>query len=406
MIRLIALVHLAAWSAFSRPMRTALMVATLAGGAAGVTLTAGVLQGYARAMEALTFGAYSRSLVITENSFVEDRFGPPRLSDIAHIREALGDQVEAHAAWRRSSGDVRVGRNQAALQIYGVTGAFHHEADLPIVQGRALTAEETRSALRVCMLGPGAYRLLFPGGEAAESIRINGVNCEVTGVFGEPRSQLAERYRNAVIAPFTSAARYFETPDRFGFQPGAHEAERLTIVLLRGVTREAALIDADRALRRAHGASQANVSPFLFADPAAPAEALARQRDLIARLLVSIAIVSVLVAVTGYAAASMAAIEMQKRDIALMMMSGASGRSILLQVLMEGVILGMAGGLAGLTVVAGVALLAQAVFNFPFQLDGAIVLLVLAGGALTGLVASLGPARRAAAGSPALNARA
>ncbi|GGH06070.1 hypothetical protein GCM10007420_23170 [Glycocaulis albus] len=406
MMRLVALVHLAFWSAFSRPMRTALMIATLAGGAAGVTLTAGVLQGYARAMEALTFGAYSRSLVITENSFVEDRFGPPRLSDITHIREALGERVEAHAAWRRSGGDVRVGRYQASLQVYGVTGAFQHEADMPVARGRTLTDGETRSALRLCMLGPGAYRLLFPDGGDAESIRINGVNCEVVGVFGEPRSQLAERYRNAVIAPFTATARYFETPDRFGFQPGAHEAERLTIVLLRGVNRDAALIDADRALRRAHGASQANVSPFLFADPAAPAEALARQRDLIARLLISIAIVSVLVAVTGYAAASMAAVEMQRRDIALMMMSGASGRSILGQVLAEGIILGIAGGVTGIIIVGAAAILARTVFDFPFQLDGTVIALVLAGGALTGLVASLGPARRAAAGSPALNARA
>lgn len=406
MMRLIALIHLAVWSAFSRPMRTALMVATLAGGAAGVTLTAGVLQGYARAMEALTFGAYSRSLVISENSFVEDRFGPPRLTDIGHIREALGERVEAHAAWRRAGGDVRVGRYQAALQVYGVTGAYEHEADMPVVQGRALTADETRGTQRLCMLGPGAYRLLFPGGGDAGSIRINGVNCEVVGVFGEPRSQLAERYRNAIIAPFTATARYFETPDRFGFQPGAHEAERLTIVLFHGTDREAALIDADRALRRAHGASQSNVSPFLYADPAAPAEALARQRDLIARLLIAIALVSVMVAVTGYAAASMAAVEMQKRDIALMMMSGATGRTILAQVLLEGVILGMVGGVAGLAVVAGAAVLAQTVFSFPFRLDAHIAVLVLAGGALTGLLASLGPARRAAAGSPALNARA
>ncbi|MCC5996464.1 MAG: ABC transporter permease [Oceanicaulis sp.] len=406
MMRFIALVHLALWSAFSRPMRAALMCATLAGGAAGVTLTAGVLQGYARAMEALTFGAYARSLVISENSFVEDRFGPPRLADIGHIREALGEEVEAHAAWRRSAGDVRSGRHQAALQVYGVTGAFHHEADMPVAQGRALTAEETGSAQRVCMLGPGAYRMLFPDGGEAQSIRINGVSCAVTGVFGEPRSQLAERYRSAVLTPFTAAARYFETPDQFGFQTLAHETERLTIVLRHGADREAALISADRALRRAHGASQANISPFVYADPAAPAEALARQRDLIARLLISIALVSVAVAVTGYAAASMAAVEMQKRDIALMMMSGATGRTIMVQVLLEGAILGMVGGVAGIAAVAGIAVLAQTLVGFPFVLDGRIAALVLAGGALTGLAASLGPARRAAAGSPALNARA
>lgn len=407
MMRLLALVHLALWSAFSRPMRAALMIATLAGGAAGVTLTAGVLSGYARAMEAMTFGAYARSLVISEDRRIEDRFGPPRLSDIGHIREALDDRVEATAAWRVSMGDVRSGREQASLQVFGVVGEFGYEADMPLVQGRALTAAETASAERLCMMGPAAFRMLFPdGAQDGASVRINGVNCALVGVFGEPRSQLAERYRNAIVTPFTAAARYFESPDSFSFQTHPHEVERLTIVLTPGADRDAALIDADRALRRAHGASQANISPFTYADPAAPAEALARQRDLIARLLMSIALVSVAVAVTGYAAASMAAVDMQKRDIALMMMSGASARSILAQVLLEGVILGLGGGAAGIVLVGGVTALAQAVVNFPFELDAGVAILVLVGGAATGLLASMGPARRAASGSPALNARA
>ncbi len=405
-MRLLTLLQLAVWSAFSRPMRTALMIATLAGGAAGVTLTAGVLQGYATAMEALTFGAYSRSLVISENAFVEDRFGPPRLSDVENIREALGQRVEGHAAWRRARSDVRAGRHQATLQVHGVIGSFEHEVDMLLSQGRSFSASETASALRICMLGPGASRMLFPDGEEPETIRINGVNCSVIGVFGEPQSQLAERYRNAIIAPFGAVARYFELPDRSGMQPAPHEAERLTVILHRGVDRNEALVDADRALRRAHGSSQANVAPFVYADPAAPAQALARQRDLIARLLVSIAIVSVLVAVTGYAAASMAAVEMQKREIALMMMSGATGRSILGQVLLEGLILGVAGGGVGVAVVAGVALIAGRVTAFPFELSGTVAAMVLIAGAMTGLLASLGPARRAAAGSPALNARA
>lgn len=405
MLRLLALLHLAFWSAFSRPMRTTLMVATLAGGSAGVTLTAGVLQGYSIAMEALTFGAYSRSLVVSENTFVQDRFGPPRLSDIGHIREALGDHVQAHAAWRRSRADVRAGGRQAALQLYGVTGAFHHEADLPVTQGRALSQAQTQSAQRVCMLGPGARRLLFPEDSPAETVRINGVNCTVVAVLGNPQSQLAERYRNAIIAPFAATARYFETPDSFELQPAPHEAERLTIILRRGVDRQGALVKADRALRRSHGASQANIAPFVYADPAAPAEALARQRSLIARLLAAIASVSVVVAITGYAAAAMAAVEMQKREIALMMMSGATGRGILVQVLLEGLILGAMGGALGLACVSGVALLAQTVTAIPFALNLQVAGLIVLAGAATGLSASFIPARRAASGSPALNAR-
>lgn len=405
MRRLILLLRLALWSAFARPARASLLIATLAGGAAGVALTAGVLSGYARAMEALSFGAYARALVISENRFVGDRFGPPRLADIARIREALGAEIEAVSAWRTGFADVRAGREQASLPIWGVRGAYAQEADMPILEGRGLTAQETESASRLCLLGAGAKTALF-GGEGAVGgrVRINGVSCEVVGVFGEARSQTAERYRQAIVTPFTAAARYFEAPDSF-LASGPGDIARLTVVLRRGADRQAALIAADRALRRAHGASLAEAPPFDYADPAAPSRALAQQRDLVGRLLLALAAVSIAVAVTGYAAATVAAVDMRRREIALQMMSGATGRSILGQVLAEGMVFGALGSAAGLALVAGGAVLAQTLVRFPFALSPEIAALTLAGGLLTGLLASLWPAARAASGSPALASR-
>jgi putative ABC transport system permease protein len=403
--RILAILRLAAWSAFSRPARALLLVATLGGGAAGVALTAGVLQGYAKEMERMSFGAYARSLVISENRFVDDRYGPPRLSDMPRVREALGADIEAVAAWRRALGDARVGVEQASLPVFGVRGDYQREADMPLVAGRALTVEETESAQRLCLLGAGAKAQLFSDAEAVgRRVRINGVSCEVIGVFGEANAQTAERYRPAILTPFIAAARYFE----FGglnFQAGPEDLERLTVVLRPGIDRDNALIAADRALRRAHGAAVSEVDPFVYADPAAPARSLARQRDLISRLLFAIAAVSVAVAVTGYAAATVAAVDMRRRDISLQMMSGATGRSILAQVLTEGLIFGALGALAGLSLVALGAGLSQAFIRFPFSLSPEVAVQVLLGGVIIGLLASLWPARRAASGSPALSSK-
>ena len=400
--RALAIIRLALWSAFSRPARAALLVATLGGGAAGVALSAGVLDGYAREMERMSFGAYARSLVISENRFIEDRFGPPRLSDMARIRDALAGDIEAMAAWRRALGDVRAGSEQASLPVFGVRGDYRREADMPIVEGRALTEDETETAERVCLLGAGAKAQLFGDQDAAgRRIRINGVSCDVVGVFGEAEAQTAERYRPGVIAPFVAAARYFESGG-IGFQTGPEDLDRLTVVLRAGVDRDEALMAADRTLRRAHGAAVAEVDPFVYADPAAPARALARQRDLVGRLLLAIAAVSALVAVTGYAAATIAAVDMRRRDIALQMMSGATPRSILCQVLAEGLIFGALGAAAGLAAVIAGAGLAQSVIRFPFEVSAPVAGLTLAGGVLTGVLASLWPARRAASGSPAL----
>ena len=185
MNRVIAILGLALWSAFSRSARAVLLIATLSGGAAGVALTAGVLEGYARQMERLTFGAYARSLVISENAFVPDRFGPPRRSDIARLRDVIGSDIEATAAWRHAFADVRANTEQASLPILGVDGDYRREADMPIVSGRALTVEETRTAQRLCMLGAGAAAMLFPNDAAVGArLRISGVSCEVVVVFG------------------------------------------------------------------------------------------------------------------------------------------------------------------------------------------------------------------------------
>lgn len=405
MNRLLAVLRLALWAAFSKPSRAALLIATLGGGAAGVAVAAGVMSGYAREMERMTFGAYARSLVITENAFLDDRFGPPRLADIPRLQEALGDSVEAWAAWRSATGDVRYGREQANLPVRGVLGDYQREADMPLEAGRVLTLAETQGADRLCMLGAGAARQLFGNDPAVgEAIRINGISCDVVGVFAEAENQLAERYRQSVFAPFTAAARYFENAEAFG-AVGPNEVSQLTIVLTPETRRRAALMTADQTLRRSHGVPQAQVSPFEYADPAAPTRALERQRDLIARLLITIAAVTVAVALTGYAAAANAAVDMRRREIALQMMSGATGRLITAQVLIEGLIIGLAASVAGSALVMAGAGLAQTLARFPFELNPGVIALTFAAGALTGLIASLPPARRAAAGSPALSAR-
>ena len=126
---------------------------------------------------------------------------------------------------------------------------------------------------------------------------------------------------------------------------------------------------------------------------------------MIARLLAAIASVSAAVAAMGYAAATFAAVDMRRRDIALQMMSGATGRSILAQVLTEGLIFGALGAALGLAIVGLGATLAQSLVRFPFAFSPEVALVTLAGGLATGALASVWPAWRAASGSPALTSR-
>jgi putative ABC transport system permease protein len=111
-MRLVQNIALALGVICARPARSALMALTLGAGAGAATLVAAVLGGYGAQMERMVFGAYARSLVITENRLVPDRFGAPRRSDLDRLLEDLGVPVDGAAAWRNDRAEVRSERER------------------------------------------------------------------------------------------------------------------------------------------------------------------------------------------------------------------------------------------------------------------------------------------------------
>lgn len=391
---------LAVWGIASRPLRSVLMALTLGAGAGAVALAAAILAGYGAQIERMAFGAYARSLVITENWSAPNRYGPPRLSDLTRLEEEFEGRMQASAAWRYSRVDALAGAERAEIFVYGAMGDYRREADMPLVSGRLLTAEEMSGAERVCLIGDQAARTLWPRtpDPVGQSVRLNGIACEIVGVFGPAETQTADRYSEAVIAPFMAAARYFQSQSRLG----PNEADQLTLVLRdRSMTRQGR-VDADRVMRRAHGAPLSQAPPFRYADPAAPARAMERQRDLLSRLLISIASISMAAAIVGYGAATLAAADMRRRDIALQMACGAYGSDILAQFLLESLLLGLAGAVIGGVLAIAVGLTVSSVWGLPVAFDPLVAALALAAGLGAGLLAGLAPARRAAGAPPAM----
>lgn len=393
----------AAWGLASRPGRTAATIVALAIAVATVALVAGVLGGFERQIEQLSFGAYGRALVIRENFFIEDRHGPPRLSDIDRLREAL-PRVESVAAWRVIYGaDVVAGRERLQLEIYGVQGDYEREASAEIAAGRGLTVDETQGAGRICLMGDGAAARLFPGGEALhESIRINGISCRVVGVMGVPGNRMAERYANAIITPFATAARYF-SDDTF---MAPDEATQITLILSEARFLDRSQYRADRILRRRYGSPMSEASPFMYSDPAASVRSLRQQRSLVARLLIVVAGVALISGLIGYGSAVAAAAAERKREVALRRTLGATQANIITQFLTENAIIGIFGGALGSVIAIGVGAAASSVWGWPIRFEPWVFSLSAALGLVCGLVFGVIPARRAAASPPAGAARA
>ncbi|MEQ8434840.1 MAG: ABC transporter permease [Oceanicaulis sp.] len=405
-MRLTDTLALAVWSLGSRPVRSALLVLTLAAGVAAVSLAAAVTNGYARELERIAFGAYARSLVITENWASQDRFGPPRVNDLEDLREALGDQIEGAAVWREDIAGARGEREISEVRVYGVTGDYRFEAAMALAAGRHLTREELDGAEPLCLLGDRAARDLFPehAPEAlpGRTVRLAGVPCEIAGVFKAPDTRTADLYSEAVIAPFLAAGRYFQR----GTSLAPNEASRLTVILRDRDLVHAARTAADRTLRRAHGAPLSGPAPFRYADPAAGARAMERQGRLLSRLLYAVAVITLAASVIGYAAATHSSIDMRRRDIALQMACGAAAGDVSLQILGESLLLGCLGAVLGASLAALAAPVSQSVLGAPAVFDVGVAAAALGVGMGAGALAGLWPARRAAAAPPAAAMRA
>ncbi|MGP1276460.1 MAG: ABC transporter permease [Caulobacterales bacterium] len=398
------LVSLALLALRARPLRALLMALTLGAGTAAVSLAAAVLTGYSEQIERLAFGAYARSLVVTENWASPQRSGPPTTADITRIRETLGARIEGVAAWRMTMSDVRYGAEAREMFLYGVSGDYRFELDTPMAEGRLFTAEELEGASRVCLLGAAAARDLYRAERTriGRQVRVNGIGCEVIGIFETPQVRTADRYDEAVIVPFLASMRYYEAG---ATRLAPNEADQVTVVLRDRRMLRPSVSDADRVLRRARGSPISQPPPFRFSDASAPAQAVQRQRASAGALLVVVAVISLLAALIGYASSTLSNVEMRRRDIALQMSSGAGGLDILAQIILESLILGLAGAAFGAAVSFGAGQILEHGFGIPVIHDTRVVVLTGIVGIAAGLVAGALPAWKASRLPPALAVR-
>lgn len=388
------------WGAASRPARTWALVLSMGAGVAAAVFVGTVISGFGREIDRLAFGAYARALVVRENVLVVDRHRPPNLDDLARLDADLPGIVGS-AAWKTGRAQTYAPGETIVFTVHGAMGDYEAELDSPLAAGRMLTAEELRGYARVCIIGAETAFQLGPRSLVGSRLRIEGMDCEIVGVLGEPRSRPAARYAEAVIAPFHTAERYFIRDTPLG--PG--EADSLTVFMPPGADMALTEMRADRLLRRIRGAPLSRPSPFSYGLPSATVKQIEEQRDMLARLLGALAALSILTSLIAFGAISAAAMTSRRREIALRMAMGASSPDVQAQITTECLLVGTVGGALGLVwglVMAGAA---SALWSWPFAPNAPVAAMALVLGAGTGLAVGVALARRAAKLPPSLAAR-
>jgi putative ABC transport system permease protein len=315
--------------------------------------------------------------------------------DLRAIREGV-EGVVAVAGSMNNSATLVVGNANWVTQLQGSTAEIQDVRDWPVKSGRYFDATEAASRRKVLVIGATVARELFGEQEpVGTTLRVNNVPFEIVGVLTAKGQAGGRDQDDVVIAPLQTARSRLmgrvRVPDEVG-----------QILVKVDDNHDLAEVQSDlervlRERRRIQPNAPDNFAVRNFADILATRSATQRTLGL---LLASAAAISLLVGGIGIMNIMLVSVTERTREIGLRMAIGARGSDILGQFLTEAVLLCLAGGLIGLTLGLGIAVVVSALLSWPVYVSPGIVLLAILASAAVGVLFGYVPARRASQLNP------
>jgi putative ABC transport system permease protein len=154
--------------------------------------------------------------------------------------------------------------------------------------------------------------------------------------------------------------------------------------------------DIERILRERRNIAPGKEDDFSVLDMKQIAQATAGTTAMLTALLGAVAAVSLLVGGIGIMNIMLVSVTERTREIGIRLAIGALERQVLSQFLVEATVLSLFGGVVGILLGLGLALVATRMLQVPFTVDAQIIFVAFAFSALVGVVFGYFPARRAA----------
>jgi putative ABC transport system permease protein len=272
------------------------------------------------------------------------------------------------------------------IQIGGVGPEAEAAHGGQAARGRFIAATDVLLGRRAAFLGADVADLLFPGLDpVGQEVRIRGASFEVIGVAQRMGAIFGESKDAFVCLPWTA---YEIVMGRL----------RDTTLVVGAVTPEdtsLAIDEVTAGLRRARGVRPWEESDFeVFTN-----DTLTGLVDNLARVVgaatFGVCALALLVGGIGVMNIMLVSVSQRTGEIGVRMALGARRRRILAQFLVESVVLSALGGILGVALGAGGAVLAREVGQVPASIPAWAVVLSLATACGAGLVFGIYPAARA-----------
>lgn len=386
----------------ANPFRALLTLLGVVLGVAALVGMIGVMESMIRSMQAFNNarGGMNKISVVQqalpENQRHLQGTSPGRtLRDVAALQRSaklVGSiSPEVHADWKPID---RHGRNDW-INVQGVTPAAVQLNDYKLQAGRFISDVDCDLVASVCVLGGEQAAQFFDPGEPVlgQRVRIGRHPFVVVGVL--QREIARQGGRNALwlrnwsaFIPVTTAQKRFTASRRI---------DQLDMQVLDLAAMPQAMEEVANVLRPLHR----EVRDFRVENQLDTMMDFSRQQGRLRVALASVAGLSLLVGGIGIMGVMLAGVNERLREIGVRKALGARHVDIFAQFLFEATVLGLLGGLGGIA--AGIGLVQGLAYVLPQQapvLVPSAFFLGAGASALTGLLAGLYPALRAAALDP------
>ncbi|GGJ93557.1 MULTISPECIES: ABC transporter permease [Parabacteroides] len=289
-----------------------------------------------------------------------------------------------------SSGQAIFGANNAPTTVYGISPDYLEIRRYKVEDGDMFTEQDIQTAAKVCVVGKTVVDNLFTNGESpvGKVIRFQKLPFRIVGVLeSKGYNSMGMDQDDLILAPYTTI-----------------QKKVLAITHLQGITCSAlkeeytdqAIDEITEILRRNHKLKESDDDDFTIRSQQELSTMLTSTTDMMTVLLAAVAGISLLVGGIGIMNIMYVSVTERTREIGLRMSIGAKGIDILAQFLIESILISVTGGLIGVVLGVGAALVVNGVAHFPIYIQPWSVMLSFAVCTVTGVFFGWYPAKKAA----------
>ena len=289
-----------------------------------------------------------------------------------------------------SSGQAIYGANNAPTTVYGISPDYLEIRRYKVGDGDMFTEQDIQTAAKVCVVGKTVVDNLFTGGEnpVGKVIRFQKLPFRIVGVLeSKGYNSMGMDQDDLILAPYTTIQKKILAITHL---------QSITCSALKEEYTDQAIDEITEILRRNHKLKESDDDDFTIRSQQELSTMLTSTTDMMTVLLAAVAGISLLVGGIGIMNIMYVSVTERTREIGLRMSIGAKGIDILAQFLIESILISVTGGLIGVVLGVGAALVVNAVAHFPIYIQPWSVVLSFAVCTVTGVFFGWYPAKKAA----------